>query len=121
MLVEELRASALPRSLREHRSQLLSLGRVYKQILGADGSFAEATLAASTKALKSGSTANDATYNRIENALIALDAKRDTLASAMSAQLLAAAFHGRAINPARARQLVRAGTALLERAAHLAS
>ena len=120
VLVEELRRAALPQALRRHRSVLRRLGRVYKQILGSDASFAEATLAASTRALESGSAGGDATYDRIENALVALDARRDSVASAMSAQLLGAAFGARPVDPGRAADLVRAGRKLIHRAAQLA-
>ncbi|MEO8889410.1 MAG: hypothetical protein ABI429_09035 [Jatrophihabitantaceae bacterium] len=113
VLVEDLAPRALPRSLRAHRSTLLALGRVYKQVLAADGQFAEDTLTASTRALNSGSASNDRTYTQIEKALTVLDAARDRLADQMSTQLLGAAFQGRPINESRARRLITEGTLLL--------
>jgi hypothetical protein len=121
VLVEELSPRALPRSLRAHRKQIRALGRVYKQLLAADGAFAQNTLAASTRAIKSGTAAHDARYNNIENALIALSAKRNTVSGAMAHELLGAAFNGLTINPHRARKLTRRGERLLHQAAALAS
>ncbi|MGI8695260.1 MAG: hypothetical protein ACR2JQ_01175, partial [Mycobacteriales bacterium] len=62
VLVEITGASALPKSLRAHHGTVLWLGRVYKQLLAANGQFAEDTLAASTRALASGSAGSDRTY-----------------------------------------------------------
>lgn len=91
---------------------------VYKQILAADGRFAEDTLTASTHALVSGTTANDGRYRNIETALSALGATRDRIADAISAQLLGAAFGNRAVNPRSSAILVGEAKALLA-AAHL--
>jgi hypothetical protein len=113
VLTEELKPSALPTSLREHRSDVLALGRVYKQILAADGQFATDTLAASTTALSSGSPGDDHVYRAIEAALSALDSARNRIADQISDQLLGAAFHGRPIDVHRARVLDLAAHALL--------
>jgi hypothetical protein len=98
----------------------LALGKVYKQLLAADGAFAEDTLAASTRALKSGSSGHDDVYTRIENALVALDSQRNSLTASMAHALLSAAFGGRTIDSHRARDLTRRGDRLLDRAASLA-
>ncbi|MBN9620184.1 MAG: hypothetical protein J0H43_10715 [Actinobacteria bacterium] len=113
VLVEDLQPDAVPQALRAHRSTVLALGQVYKQILGSDGQFAEATLAASTKALNSGSASDDSTYTRIENALTALDRARDILTDQISGQLLGAAFDHRPIDEGRARLLIAGGRLLL--------
>lgn len=120
VLIEDVSSRALPRSLQAHRKQLLALGRVYKQLLAADGAFAEDTLAASTRALKSGSSGHDDVYTRIENALVALDSQRNSLTATMAHALLSAAFGGRTIDSHRARDLTRRGDRLLDRAASLA-
>ncbi|MDT5017572.1 MAG: hypothetical protein QOD39_3732, partial [Mycobacterium sp.] len=80
VLTEDLEPSALPVSLRAHRIDVEALGRVYKQILAADGQFATDTLTASTTALTSGSTGNDHTYKVIEAALTTLDTLRNRIA-----------------------------------------
>lgn len=119
VLIEELAPSALPRSLRAHRHDLLELGRVYKQLLAADGTFATYTLAASTAALNSGTASDDSRYNRIENGLVALEAHRDTVSAQMAAALLGAAFDDHPLS-ASARQLARRGEALISAARRLA-
>ena len=108
-------------SLRANRAGLLELGRVYKQVLAADGRFALDTLTASTKALRSGSAADDRTYLRTEAALTVLDALRDRLADQMSSVLLGAAFDHRTASPAQTTRLSLEGVALLAAAQHLAA
>jgi hypothetical protein len=95
---------------------VLRLGRVYKQLLGSDGRFAELTLAASTSALAGG----DRHYSRIEAALSALDALRNRVTARMSNALLGAAFAGRRVDPHQARDLVARGHALIRAARALA-
>lgn len=120
VLVEELAPHAIAVSLRMHRGEVRTMGRLYKQLLAADGKFAARTLAASTRALESGSVGSDSRYNRIENALIALDARRNTVSAGMAHQLLGAAFDNHPVNRARAHSLIREGRRLLHRAAALA-
>jgi hypothetical protein len=110
--------SALPPGMRMHRGTLLRLGRVYAQLEAAVGAFGLDTLRASTRALASNSP-GDETYTRIENQLQRLGAKRDTIGARMRALLLGAAFHGRTVNVAEARALIRAGERLLGQAAVL--
>jgi hypothetical protein len=116
VLIEELSPSAIPRALRAHRHDVLRLGRVYKQLLGSDGKFAELTLAASTSAL----AGSDRHYSRIEAALSALDALRNRVTARMSDALLGAAFAGRRVDPHQARDLVDRGHALIRAARALA-
>jgi hypothetical protein len=113
VLVEITNPSALPTALRAHTQAVLKLGQVYKQIMGADGQFAEDTLAASTKALASGSASDDSRYAAIEAALQGLDAARDRLADEIADQLLGAAFHGRPVDQGKATALTLAAQALL--------
>ncbi|PZS13463.1 MAG: hypothetical protein DLM57_16620 [Pseudonocardiales bacterium] len=119
VLVEGLSPNALPRALREHRSDVLALGQVYKQILAATGQFAQDTLKASTRALTSDS-ANDRTYRLLESALSALGQWRDRLASQIGDQLLGAAFHDRSVDPHRSLALVWEAKLLLAAAHALA-
>jgi hypothetical protein len=120
VLVEELAPRVLSPALRAHRGQILRLGRLYKRILAPTAGFAMHTLAASTKALRSGNTANDHRYQRIEAALTRLDGVRDRLANQTGSALLGAAFHNRRIQPQQARSLIRRARSLLTAARHLA-
>ena len=72
-VVEPLFDWAVPQTLRAHRETLLRLGEVYKQLTASFGSFAMYTLVASTKALASGSSADDSTYTTIEAAIARSD------------------------------------------------
>jgi hypothetical protein len=120
VLTEITAPSALPPTLRAHAATVRRLGEVYKQILAADGEFAVNTLAASTRAVASGTAANDTTYTTIENQLAALDASRDRLAGQISGQLLGAAFDGRPVSETLAKaQIAEAGQLLA--AAHALS
>jgi hypothetical protein len=102
VLVEITAPNALPPALRAHRSTVLRLGQLYKQIMGADGQFAEDTLAASTRALASGSASDDRTYTRISTLLQVLNGARDQIADGIADQLLGAAFHGQPVNERQA-------------------
>jgi hypothetical protein len=112
--------AALPPGMRAHRGTLLALGRVYTQLEAPVGAFGLDTLRASTHALASHS-AGDATYTKIENALQRLGDERDAVGGRMRALLLGAAFHGQALNVAKARSLIRRGGRLLGQAAVLAA
>jgi hypothetical protein len=121
VLIEDLAPSALPASLRQNRAGLLKLGRLYKQVLAADGQFAMDTLAVSTRALSSGSATNDVTYTHLEAQLTRLDNQRDALADRMGKVLLGAAFHGQPAGAARTAQLSSQASALLAAAHSLAT
>jgi hypothetical protein len=118
VLVEDLEPNALPHSLRQYSGDVTALGRVYKQILAADGQFAIDTLTASTHALTSGDAGNDTKYRNIEAALTALGGLRDRIADGISSALLGAAFGNHPVDPRRSRALVAEANALLA-AAHL--
>ncbi|WP_426520287.1 hypothetical protein ACPPVQ_07760 [Diaminobutyricibacter sp. McL0618] len=121
VLVEIASADALTSALRAHHETVLKLGQVYKQILATNGEFAAATLTASTKALASGSAADDSAYTRIENGLDRLDAQRNQLADAIRSQLLGAAFGHTAINERAADGQLAAADRLLQSAHQLGS
>ncbi|HVS04931.1 MAG TPA: hypothetical protein VHK65_02045 [Candidatus Dormibacteraeota bacterium] len=110
VMVEAINSRALPKSLRAHSETLRELGEVYKQINAPVGELGLSTLKQSTKALEG----NGATYTRIENSLIALTSKRNTIAGQMISMLNAAAFGGTAINEHQARQLIQQGEDLLD-------
>jgi hypothetical protein len=116
VLIEDLKPSALPRSLRADHGQLVRLDGLYKQITACDGRFAVETLALSTKGLTSGSATDDRTYTAIEAKLTSLDARRDKLAGQIAGVLLGAAFHHRPADPGRVHTLIRQAQALLDAA-----
>ena len=111
---------AIPQTLRAHRETLLRLGAIYKRLNASFGRFAIDTLKVSTKALKSGSAANDSTYTQIEAQIGILTTQRDALASQMKALLNDATFGGHAANEQQAKQLIAQGEQLLEQAKDLA-
>src|SRR5215216_5287062 len=119
VLLHQLYDWAVPQSLRAHRETLLELGRVYKQLNAPFGSFGMSMLAASTRAIKSGSATNDQTYTRLEGKIETLTARRDALAFQMKAMLAAAAFNGQAIDERQARTLINQAEILLDRAREL--
>jgi hypothetical protein len=94
------------------------LARCYKQINASVGQFATDTLIADTAAFASGSATNDRRFTRTQNALSALGAKRDALATQIKTALSAAAFDGARI---RGERLNEACHNLLEKARELRS
>ncbi len=120
VLLEPLHAVAVPASLRAHRATLLRLGAAYKQLNAPFGAFSRATLVASTRALKSGDPAGDATYTTIENRISSLTAARDALAAQIRAALEAAAFGGQALNEQQAKRYIDQAETLIKEAAGLA-
>jgi hypothetical protein len=119
VLGEIFSPATLPPGMRAHRATLTALGQVYTQIEAPVGTFGLDTLRASTRALAS-SSAGDATYNKIENALQSLGARRDAVGGQMRALLDAAAFDGHKLPTGKARKLIEQGDQLLGEAAVLA-
>jgi hypothetical protein len=115
VLLEFLKKSALPQSLRAHNETLRELGAVYKQINAPVGHLGLSTLKLSTKALEG----DNATYTQIENNLIALTSTRNAIAGQMIAMLNGAAFGGQAIDEQGAQSLIDQGEQLLEQASEL--
>jgi hypothetical protein len=115
-ILELIDSSALPNSLRAPSETLRELGQVYKQINAPFGQLAKSTLQVSTRAITSNSN-GDQTYVKLENAIANWTAERDTLAAQIKSLLDAAEFNGQPIDQTQANGLIRAGEALLERAA----
>jgi hypothetical protein len=97
---------------------LTRLGECYKQLNSSVGQFGAATLIASTNAIESTST-GDQTYTRTDQALVALDQVRDSLAGKIKGELEAAAFSDTPV-PGAAVQTV-ACQAVIATAQHLAA
>ena len=120
-VVQPLYDWAVPQSLRAHRETLIRLGDVYKQLNASFGSFAMDTLKASTKALASGSAADDSNYTAIENRIQSLTDDRNALAGTIKAALSAAAFDGQALNEQQAKSWIEQANGLLAEAQSLGS
>ncbi|MDQ1392548.1 MAG: hypothetical protein QOF30_1525 [Acidimicrobiaceae bacterium] len=93
VITEDL--TSVPAPLRLPAVQTLS--QVYKQLNASVGLFGTATLMASTHALASASPA-DSHYTVIEQQLLGLGQRRDTLATAIKNELNAAEFNGTPIS-----------------------
>jgi hypothetical protein len=120
VLVEDLKPSALPVSLRANQEELVRLGAAYKQILAAQGRFARATLTASTHGIVSGSTGADSTYQATEQRLSTLGNDRDRLAAEIQNALLGAEFGGNPVPSGIANTLTDRANDLLVQADQLA-
>jgi hypothetical protein len=80
----------VPRALRGTEA----LGACYKQLNGGVGTLATNTLLAESKALASGSSADDSQFTRTQQALLLLANARDPLATQIKTTLSRAAFDG---------------------------
>jgi hypothetical protein len=121
VLIDQLHAWAVPQTLRAHRETLRRLGEVYKQLNAPFGSFAMNTLVASTRAIESGTSADDSTYAELESLIEALTTRRDVLATQIRAALNEAASGSAALNERQAKAWIRQAQGLLAEAAVLAS
>jgi hypothetical protein len=121
VLIDQLHAWAVPQTLRAHRETLRRLGAVYKQLNAPFGAFGMHTLAASTKAIESGTSADDSNYTSLEGQITALTTQRDALASQIRAALNAAASGEAAINEQQAKHWISQARGLLDAAASLGS
>ncbi|MFL5946584.1 MAG: hypothetical protein ACJ74D_10255 [Gaiellaceae bacterium] len=120
VLIDQLDASAVPQTLRAHRETLRRLGDVYKQLNAPFGSFSMSMLAASTRAINSGSTSDDSAYTATENQISNLTAQRDGLAAQIKGALDGAAFGGTALNEQQAKRWIDAAQRLIDQASLLA-
>jgi hypothetical protein len=115
---EVLTGSAKPAALTGH---FVPLSQTYKQLNAPFGQFGMDALAASTKAVKSGSAADDSTYTSIEGQIESLTTQRDTLATQMKILLEGAAFSGQAIDHKQAQNLIKQAQSLLNQMHALAT
>jgi hypothetical protein len=114
LVVETLEPWAIPTAIQAHLPAWRNLARTYKAITAPFGEFGQRTLAISTVAVKSGSSADDTTYASIENQLADWTQQRDALAATMRTLLNGSAFDGQAINQQQATQLISEANALLD-------
>jgi hypothetical protein len=118
-LVEELTGYARPFNLRKSAGSFIKLAQMYKQLDACVGQFGLDTLSASTKALESGSAADDSTYTKLESQLASFGSQRDALATQMIALLEGAEFNGQTISNAQVQPLIAQGQALLNQVSSL--
>jgi hypothetical protein len=121
VLVQILDGSAVPLSLRSHRGALVQLADAYKQLNAPFGSFGMDTLTAATRAMQTGTAANDGTYSAFDAQLAGLTAQRDAVAGQIRDLLNAAAFGGEIVDQHQAQSLVAQAQSLIDQAAKLAS
>ncbi len=120
VLSEVLNGWARPDAVRTS-GKFVQLAQMYKQINAPVGQLGLASLAASTKALVSGSAADDSSYVNLENQLSAISSQRDALAGQMIALLEGAEFNGQNIDNGQAKSLIAQGQALLDQVNSLAA
>jgi hypothetical protein len=114
-LIEDLNGWALPDAVKKNGG-FRALAPIYKEIEATVGPFGLDTLAASTKALASGSSSDDGTYTSVMNQLASLGAERDALATQMIGLLEGAEFDGQPINQQQVHTLEAQAQALLDQA-----
>ena len=119
VLTEFASDHALPHGLHANRAALTQLGLVYKEINAPFGPLSYDVLAASTRALASGSSTDDATYTAITDRITALTDQRNTLAGQMRDVLNNAAFGGPSASASQIDDLISQGDNLLMRANQL--
>ena len=120
-ITEIAHENALPVSLRVHHPSLERLGAAYKQLMASFGSFSMDTLAASSRALASGSSSDDSTYTSIESQITSLTNQRNALAADIRTGLNDAEFGGVKLSENQIKGWIRASNALLARAHALAA
>ena len=119
VLTEFIDDHDLPHGLRDHEDALTELGLIYKQINAPFGQLSFDVLAASTTALRSGSSTDDSTYTAISNRIAALTTDRDALAGEMRDVLNDAAFGNGGADDDEIEALTMQGNTLLMRAHQL--
>jgi hypothetical protein len=119
VLIDQLYPWAVPQNLRSSRAR--QLGGVYKQLNAPFGSFSLDLLTASTRAIKSGSSAGDGTYTDIETRISSLTSQRDDLASQIRAALDGASFGGNGLDDQQAQRWIDQAQSLINEAANLAA
>jgi hypothetical protein len=98
---------------------LTELGSIYKQINAPFGQLSFDVLSASTRALASGSSTDDSTYNAVSDRIASLTTDRDALASQMRDVLNEAAFGGQQPSQQQVDDLAWQGRTMLMRAHEL--
>jgi hypothetical protein len=106
IVTEALEPAAVPAGLRRSPVLAAALGAALKQLDAPFGAFGHDVLVASTRALRSGSASDDATYTALEGRIGDLTTRRDALVTQIRAVLATATTSGRPIDPATAARLL---------------
>ncbi len=120
VLIEGLETKATPQTLIAHRETVRRLSDVYEQLNSPFGAFGESVWKASTRALGSGSAADDSTYTSIAGSIATLTTQRNALAVKIRNALNAAAFDHKALNERQAKGWIDDAQDLIEQAGTLA-
>jgi len=115
-LVDFLETSAVSRDLRAHHESLVRLRAVYKQLAAPFGPYGMDTLAASTRAIVSGSATDDSQYVATENAIASLTQQRDALEAQMRTALTNATFGGSLASEQDLKSMIAQGQDILAQA-----
>lgn len=113
VLTEILTKSGLNAVERQDRKLLHKLGVAYKAINACVGPLSLATLAASTRAMESGSPADDGEYRSFVSEVTDLTHARNDLALEMESTIENAEFSGQSINREKADLMIRRADGLL--------
>jgi hypothetical protein len=111
VLVQGLESGVTPKGLKG--STIADLEQADDQVNAPFGAFAQATLAASTRALKS---TDDTEYNNIEDSITSLTGQRDALAATIRSALNSAAFNGTKISDSQAQDWINQANSLISQA-----
>jgi hypothetical protein len=111
VLVQALEHGVTPNGLKGQT--IADLEAAQEQVNASFGQFAEATLAASTRALKS---MDDTEYTDIENSIASLTGQRDTLNAQIRSALSNAAFNGTTISQSQAQDWINQANSLISQA-----
>jgi hypothetical protein len=111
VLVQALQPGVTPNGLKGQT--IANLEAAQEQVNASFGQFAEATLAASTRALKS---TDDTEYTNIENSIASLTGQRDTLNAQIRSALSNAAFNGTTISQSQAQDWINQANSLISQA-----
>jgi hypothetical protein len=111
VLVQALNAGVTPKGLKS--SKIPDLEAAQEQVNAPFGQFALATLASSTRALKS---TDDNEYNNIEDAITSLTGQRNNLVAQIRLALYNAAFNGAKISDSQAQSWIDQANSLISQA-----
>jgi hypothetical protein len=114
-----LDSAVLPAAVRSQRALLTRLAVAYASLSSPVEQFGIASLKVSTRALDS-TSAGDATYTHLENALIFLASRRAVVSLAMKTDLYRAEIGGHPVSVTAANNLITAANSLIAQAASLA-
>jgi hypothetical protein len=111
VLVQALESGVTPKGLKGQT--IIDLESAQEQVNAPFGQFAQATLASSTRALKS---TDDTEYNNIEDAITSLTGQRDALVAQIRSALSSAAFNGTKIPDSQAQGWISQANSLISQA-----